>query len=448
MRFKKSEGLNASERVLAELCEKSFLRLWTYPNLFMKPTKELTDLLVVFGNDVILFSAKAWTYPNTGNAELDWSRWYRQSIAHSAQQIAKAEKWIRSVPEKVFLDAKCLERLPVTLPNAGDIRVHRICVALGALDRAEAETGTRGLKIKPAAVDSAERFTVGKISKSPGWVHMFDEESLTKLLSELSTITDFIHYLNSRAALFDTATFKFAASEADMLARYLWHNRTFPAMDGEYQIEANLWPQVEASQPFLASREANRVSQFWDGLIEYITNHYLDETLEIGNELTMSDYEKGARILATETRFQRRVLTKLILERRETAKKNAVGSLLPSGQADVSYVLFVGRGDQGKDHEAYRKDRAQELHLRCVAAKDVDPQKRFIVGVAMDASGIKGSSEDFIFFDTAEWTAEQLEKAQQVRADLGYFKEGSAVMTRLSEDEYPKRSTCRDWPMN
>jgi hypothetical protein len=168
MRFKKSEGLNASERVLAELCEKSFLMLWTYPNLFMKPTKELTDLLIVFGNEVILFSAKAWTYPNTGNADLDWSRWYRQSITHSAKQIAKAEKWIRSFPDKVFLDANCLERLPVTLPTTGDIRVHRICVALGALDRAETETGTRGLKIKPAVVDDAERFTVGKISKASG----------------------------------------------------------------------------------------------------------------------------------------------------------------------------------------------------------------------------------------------------------------------------------------
>jgi hypothetical protein len=30
MRFKKSDGLNASEQVLAKLCEKSFLKLWTY----------------------------------------------------------------------------------------------------------------------------------------------------------------------------------------------------------------------------------------------------------------------------------------------------------------------------------------------------------------------------------------------------------------------------------
>jgi hypothetical protein len=81
MRFKRSGGLTASEQLLAELCDKSFLKLWTYPNLFRKPGKELADLLVVFGNDVIIFSDKSCGYPNTGNVDLDWSRWYRSSIA-------------------------------------------------------------------------------------------------------------------------------------------------------------------------------------------------------------------------------------------------------------------------------------------------------------------------------------------------------------------------------
>jgi hypothetical protein len=126
VRFRKSVGLNASERLLAELCEQSFLKLWTYPNLFRKPGKDLVDLLVVFGNDVIIFSAKACSYPNSGNVAVDWSRWFRSSIAESAKQIAKAENSIQRSSDKVFLDAKCLERLPIALPAAGDMRAHRI----------------------------------------------------------------------------------------------------------------------------------------------------------------------------------------------------------------------------------------------------------------------------------------------------------------------------------
>jgi hypothetical protein len=437
MRFKKSDGLNASERVLADLCEKSFLKLWTYPNLFRKPGKELTDLLVVFGNDVIIFSAKACRYPNTGNADRDWSRWYRSSIADSAKQIAKTERSILSFPDKVFLDAKCLEKLPITLPNASDMRVHRICVALGALDRAEAETGTRGLKIEPAVVNDALRFTVGKIEKASGWVHVFDDVSLTTILSELSTIRDFIHYLDSKVALFETANFKFAASETDLLAYYLWKGRTFPAIEGDYRLDPNLWAQVEASPEFLAGREANKVSQFWDGLIEYINDHYLNETLEFGNEHSMSEHEHVVRILAAESRFHRRVLSKAVLQRAEFATKQAISSLLPSEQSDVSYVLYVGRGDQGKDHATYRTERAKDLQLRCVAAKAVNPEKRFIVGIAMDALGVKGSSEDFICLDTAGWTAEEIQKARQMRTELGYFKGGNAILPRMSEEEYP-----------
>jgi hypothetical protein len=446
VRFRKSEGLNPSEKLLAELCEQSFLKLWTYPNLFRKPGKELTDLMVVFGNDVIIFSAKACTYANSGDPAIDWSRWFRSSIADSAKQIAKAERSIQTAPDKVFLDAKCLEKLPIALPPAGDMRVHRICVALGALDRAEAETGVRGLKIKPSVVHDAERFTVGQINGARGWVHVFDDVSLMRVLTELTTIKDFLHYLETKVALFDVAHFKYAASEADTLAYYLWNNRSFPAMDVDYFIKANLWAEVEASKEFLAGREANKVSYFWDGLIEYINGHYLDETLEFGNEHSMSEHEQLVRCMAGETRFHRRVLSKAILERAEFAKKQAICTLLPSNQADVNYVLYIGRGDQGKDHATHRAERAKELQLRCVAAKAAHPDKRFIVGIAMDARGVKGSSEDFLCWDTAEWTAEEIQEAQEMRDELGWFKGGNAVLPPISEDEYPGSRRAVDVP--
>ncbi|WP_316163440.1 hypothetical protein [Bradyrhizobium sp. SZCCHNRI20481] len=447
MRFKRSEGLSASEKLLAELCDRSFLKLWTYPNLFKKPPgKELIDLLVVFGNDVIIFSDKSCSYPNTGDADLDWSRWYRKSIADSAHQIAQAERWIRSCPDRVFLDAKCTEKLPIELPNATDMRVHRICVALGALDRAEAETGTRALKIEPAVLNDAGRFTVGRTDKATSWVHVLDDTSLMTVLSELSTIKDFIHYLDSKVALMETGNFKFAEAETDLLARYLWHDRTFPIVEVPYRIEPKLWEKVEASPEFLAGREANEVSYFWDGLIEYISDRYLNETLEFGNEYSMSDHERIVRTMAGETRFFRRILSKAILERAEIAKQQAISTLLPSDQGDVSYVLYIGRGDQGGDHAAYRTERAKNLQLRCVAAKAVNPEKRFVVGLAMDARGVKGSSEDFFLIDTVGWSAEDIGRAQKVRTDLGYFKAGSAIMSRISEDEYPGGRKAVDVP--
>jgi hypothetical protein len=412
--------------------------LWTYPNLFKKRSKELADLMVVFGKDVIIFSDKACSYPNSGDPHLGWKRWYKKSVLESAHQISQAERWIRSYPDKIFLDSQCTTTLPIRLPPPEHMRVHRICVTLGALDRAEAETGGRGLNVDTMISDAAVPFTIGKIDSTLGWTHVFDEASLPIILQQLSTTADFVEYLTNKVAFLSEDTSVNAESELDLLAYYLWNGRRFPRAGGAYRFGPNLWKEVEASPAFLTAREENKISRFWDGLIEYITTHYLSETLEFGNELQMSEYERIVRVMAGETRFFRRILAKAILDRAEIARENAISTLLPSGQPDVSYVLFIGRGDQGGNHDLYRADRASQLKARCIAAKAVKPERRYIIGIALDARGVRGSSEDFAFIDTGNWSGEAIHKAAQLREEFGYFIPGQATERHLSEDEYPQ----------
>ncbi len=473
MRFKRSEGLTESEQLLAKLCDESFLKLWTYPNLYKKRAKELIDVLVVFGDDVILFSDKSCGYTDSGDTEVDWLRWFKKSVAKSARQIEQAERWIRSYPHSIFLDAKCTEPLPIALPPVGRMRVHRICVALNALDRAEVETGRRSLAIKPSAQGGEEAFTIGKIGEARGCVHVFDEECLEVILKELSTAPDFIHYLNSKTALFDRGRFVLAEAETDLLAYYLWNGRTFPfhtplarlawsliraafRFDGSLRtsflwdwrkwppaaarmrLEPDLWAKVEASAEFQRGRQENEISEFWDNLIEYVTGLYLDDDLEFGNEIEMSDYERLVRLMAGENRFFRRTLAKAILDRADRARENAISTLLPSSQTDVTYVLYIGRGDQGGDHNAYRAARAEELRRRCHAAKAVHPDRRWIVGMALDARGVEGSSEDFMLLDTQDWTAEAIQAAGVLRQELGYFLPERTQLNRINEVEYPQ----------
>lgn len=59
-----ANGTISSERALASLARKAFLSLWSYPNVFTDEGRangkgdgeELCDVLVVLGNDVLLFS--------------------------------------------------------------------------------------------------------------------------------------------------------------------------------------------------------------------------------------------------------------------------------------------------------------------------------------------------------------------------------------------------------
>ena len=78
----KSKGLNKSEQIVSDLGEKTFLNLWSYPNVFRDEGlvkngigQEVCDLLVVCGKHVIIFSVKDIKFPNTGDINVDWKRW-------------------------------------------------------------------------------------------------------------------------------------------------------------------------------------------------------------------------------------------------------------------------------------------------------------------------------------------------------------------------------------
>lgn len=63
----KQTGVTEAERRLAEICQGSFLSLWSYPAVFRdqgqkgnanRDGKEVCDLLVVFGDNVLIFSTR------------------------------------------------------------------------------------------------------------------------------------------------------------------------------------------------------------------------------------------------------------------------------------------------------------------------------------------------------------------------------------------------------
>lgn len=71
-----------TEQVLTKLCNLTFLNLWSYPSIFRDQGdvaeggygKEICDLLIVFGNDVVIFSDKECEMPATGNLDRCWAR--------------------------------------------------------------------------------------------------------------------------------------------------------------------------------------------------------------------------------------------------------------------------------------------------------------------------------------------------------------------------------------
>jgi len=135
-----SEGTTESERILTRRARKAFLSLWSYPKVYSDEGKrdakgdgrELVDLLVVFGDDVRLFSDKSCMFQSHVDINISWPRWYRRADDKSARQLAGAESFIKRFPERVFLDKSCAVPLPLTIPSSRVAQYHLIVVTRGS----------------------------------------------------------------------------------------------------------------------------------------------------------------------------------------------------------------------------------------------------------------------------------------------------------------------------
>ncbi len=105
----KEKGLTASEKHLVQLSEKTFLGLWSYPNVYTdegytknKQGKELCDLLIVFGKKIIIFSDKGGKEFKEGvDVKVAWGRWLRETIS-SSKQLYGAESWLKNFHTKPY----------------------------------------------------------------------------------------------------------------------------------------------------------------------------------------------------------------------------------------------------------------------------------------------------------------------------------------------------------
>jgi len=273
-------GVTTSERYLDSLCKKSFLSLWSYPNLYRDQGrkngrgdgKELSDHLIIFNEYVIIFSDKSCAFPDTGDVSLDWNRWYRRSIEESAEQVYGAERWLSKYPNRVFVDKSCTRRFPIPLKE--NSRIHRIVVALNAASRCKLFFGNNGSGSLVVSTDvrGAEKpFHVGHVGGTRGFIHILDDVTLDIVMKELDTITDFTNYLSRKEALLRSGKFVIATGEEELLGHYLIHtnkqgdhdfdiDETF---DGAFFTEGQ-WQSVTTNRQYLAKKAADRQSYAWD----------------------------------------------------------------------------------------------------------------------------------------------------------------------------------------
>lgn len=458
----RAAGATPAERYLKRLCERSFLSLWSYPGVFRDQGhpggdgKELCDLLVVFERHIIIFSDKDCRFGESGDLPLDWARWFRKAVLKSAEQTWGAERWIRSFPNRLFLDKKCTTPFPLELPKPDEAIFHRVVVAHDGARRCKEVLGGSGsLMINSHLVGDAHLqrpFTLGHIDPEKGYVHVFDDTTLNIVLETLDTISDFTAYLTKKEGFLSGEVVVEAAGEEELLANYLSRlNR-----DGEHDfvikgtvdvisLAEGHWDRFTRSPQRRSQLAANRISYAWDKLIEKFAFHAMTGTQHFATRADLADQEKGFRFLAREPRVRRRILAQSlrgVLERSsQTSSAWDARVVLPSGKGDPHYVFVLAKRIPELSEEEYRMKRRVLLGNYCEVLKLKFPDATDIIGIATEDGAEERRSEDFAYLDGSKWTPEAEKEAREIQKQLGILKELKGFAARVHE--YPANERGR-----
>ena len=457
----KSSGVTATERMLAEFCDKSFLKLWSYPNPYKDDGHELCDLLAVFGNYVfIFFDRENKLSEDTGKApKVLWDRWKRNVIDRQVRTAHGAERYIRSA-RPIFLDAKGTKPFPFAFDRDA-IVINKIIVAHGAKEACERASpqnvyGSMAITYTETDGGPTEPFHIEIDTRNP--VHILDSHTMPIVLRELDTVNDFTAYLDEKAraaSVFDCLSY---CGEEDLLGHYLLN---FDATTKRHMIgpkhrvngvfvDEGVWYDFVQTDLYENTKNENCISYFWDELIQRTCQNSLDGTL--GGNSDIPQGESAIYEMVKEPRFMRRALAEKMLSAVErfpdTGPFSRQVTFLPSFEPNVAYVLLQLRApDAFRAASAYREKRQALLEIACGAAKNKFPYLMKVIGIGIDAPKFSGGTvaEDFILMPCETWTDGMKAHYEEQNKEWNFFgtPEMRQFNDRVMEFVPPQRTGTR-----
>ncbi len=453
MIINKSNGFNKSESYLSQLCEKTFLKLWSYPNCFRDQGrktlengqksgdgKELCDLLAVFDEHVFIFSDKDCKFPEIDDINLAWARWYKKAVDEAANQILGAERWLFSNPDKIFLDSKCTRKFPIKIPSKINAKIHRIVIAHGASKKCKEwfPDGSGSLLIDNQIIGKQhfdgstfdiKPFHVGLVSPQKGFIHVLDDFSIDAVMQSVDTVTDFTNYLEEKERFLLSKKQIYAAGEEELLTLYL----TSSDINGEksfskYYIDQNpnaiivnngSWRNYQSSSLYSRLVEANKTSYFWDNLITKFLYHITTGTSGYMYPSDILSQEEIFKILAKENRIRRRILSDILIDLINKANEDILFSrtILPSKSCEPAYIFLLLPINSSTNQDDFLNFRRSLLRNYAYMLKNQNPLLESIIGIAIDPKE-QGLGEEVMFLDAKEWGDVDREEASIIEETM------------------------------
>lgn len=461
LRITKATGVTAAETYLADLCERTFLSLWSYPSPHKDDGpatgkghgREICDLLVVCGSHVIVFSDKHAHFPTSVEPPLGWARWFRRAIFGAAKQAWGAQRWLSRNPRRVFVDRACTQPLPVHIPATG-VRFHLVVVAHGVSPHVRRYFGDSGTIMLNMALRGAEAhkvpFCVGDVDPAKPFVHVLDDESLVALMHSRDTVIDFITYLEKRERFLRGPVLIGAAGEEELLAIYLTrmnadmeHDFVLPVEEGQrlpnsLHFDKGFWEAFQGSPERTRQVKADRISYLWDRLIDSFGNHALQGTQYLVPPEGIAGTERILRFMAEESRLARREYSRQLADMLATTPvtHRRVRVCVPLLQGGPHYVFLLFPRPENVPYDEYREVRGHYLWSCCMVARHLYQTATDLVGIATEP-GMDNElrSEDAVYLDAREWTPEHEAEAVSLQHDLNILTNMTPIHSHI--EEYP-----------
>lgn len=400
----KNIGFTETERKLSSICDKTFLKLWSWTSLYNdeglnknKKGKEICDLLVYFNNTIVIFSDKEVTYteksekhiPEEDGTSIAWKRWKRRAIDSSIKQIEGAESWIRRHYDRIYFTEKCLpnEKFPfINSDNVNQLKIYRVAIANGCPYPLYLGNGIEDGIIK------------GCNDRHGNYIHVFDSLTIETLTQELSTVNEFVRYLEEKERIEREGFFmKYEKlKELDLLATYLLSPSTtrgagFYCNNDEFKIEC--FKELNNASDYLIGKKEDQVSIIFDDLIECISAQFVKGHVICTGFTKFEANQNVLEVLCNFDRLSRRELSKGIIAKFKETSGRAISSRSTLfGGDDSSYtknsifafVIFPKAVCKGMGKVDYDKERRLIAQAYATHYHQVTGINRDIVVVVFD----------------------------------------------------------------
>lgn len=373
--------MTKSEEWAYNLCRNSFFSLFSFVNPIGKKGKELCDVIIICGKDIVLISVKEININLTDNYNVDYNRWNTRAIEDSVKQLNGAERFLKSVSSFKLKGSE--EEIELSIEK----NFYKIALAIGG----------RG------------KFPIPESIRNNGYVNIMDEVSFHSITLELDTVTDFISYLREKQTKLSNVYFT-GNGEEDLLAYYLFNEFNFP--DKTYLFfDEGLYKSLKKDKLYIKEKKERQESYIWDFIINHSAqNHFTQNGY---NTKSLNNLMKAYEIMAQETRFER---VKLVNNLNEVIKTNIRARIYFSPSFNhVIYVFVSGKFNN-------QKERLKELEIRCMVAAFLMNKSAVVIGIAWE---IQKDTEvyDVAYHNYNNIWNDRLDKSSLIAInELEYFK--------------------------